>query len=645
MTPRPAPTAATASPRSPRPSPRSSKEKTSTKVHLIASSLGGAVAVKLAATRPDLVKTLTLISPALPDPRPHLDQVHFAVISLPGVGPRLLRKYDALPPQNRVADVITNCFSDPSRFAKERFAAEVAELARRDTLDHATAALIGTIRTLTADFFRKGRHTAWRDAARITAPTLVIYGSHDRVVDPRLAGRAAHAFANARIVVLPRTGHLAHMEHPAQVAAEITIMLDATAQGAGIPARPGRLIMAQSHMYKESIVSLPPLVEPAEALTVDEVRRYSRHLIIPDVGMTGQKRLKNAKVLVVGAGGLGSPALLYLAAAGVGTLGIIDFDVVDESNLQRQIIHGVSDVGRPKAESARDSIREINPLVNVVLHEVRLDSDNALEIFADYDLIVDGTDNFATRYLVNDACVLLGKPYVWGSIYRFDGQASVFWAEYGPCYRCLYPEPPPPGMVPSCAEGGVLGVLCASIGSIQVNEAIKLITGIGEPLAGRLMIYDALEMSYHTVRVQKDPECAVCGKNPTVTALIDYEEFCGAVSEEAAEAVQGSTISAKDLAAMLDAGDDIFLVDVREPNEYEIVSIPGATLIPKGEFLSGAALERLPQDKRIVLHCKSGARSAEALAIVKNAGFTDAVHVGGGVLAWINQVDPTLPSY
>ena len=277
-------------------------------------------------------------------------------------------------------------------------------------------------------------------------------------------------------------------------------------------------------------MSLPPLVEPAAELTVDEVRRYSRHLIIPDVGMTGQKRLKNAKVLVVGAGGLGSPALLYLAAAGVGTLGIIDFDVVDESNLQRQIIHGQSDVGRPKAESARNSIAEINPLVNVVVHEVRLDSDNALEIFADYDLIVDGTDNFATRYLVNDACVLLGKPYVWGSIYRFDGQASVFWAEYGPCYRCLYPEPPPPGMVPSCAEGGVLGVLCASIGSIQVNEAIKLITGIGEPLAGRLMIYDALEMTYRSVRVRKDPECAVCGKNPSITHLIDYEEFCGAVS-------------------------------------------------------------------------------------------------------------------
>jgi molybdopterin/thiamine biosynthesis adenylyltransferase/rhodanese-related sulfurtransferase len=395
----------------------------------------------------------------------------------------------------------------------------------------------------------------------------------------------------------------------------------------------------------DSTVSLPPLVTPADELTVDEVRRYSRHLIIPDVGMTGQKRLKNARVLCVGAGGLGSPALLYLAAAGVGTLGIVDFDVVDESNLQRQIIHGQSDVGRPKAESARDSIRELNPLVNVVLHTERLDSDNAMEIFAQYDLIVDGTDNFATRYLVNDACVLLGKPYVWGSIYRFDGQASVFWAEYGPCYRCLYPEPPPPGMVPSCAEGGVLGVLCASIGSIQVNEAIKVITGIGEPLAGRLMIYDALEMSYRTVRVRKDPECAVCGKNPTITELIDYEEFCGAVSEDALNAASGSTITATELKAMLDNDEKIFLVDVREPNEYEIVSIPGSVLIPKDQFLNGSALEKLPQDRRIVLHCKSGARSAECLAVVHNAGFSDAVHVGGGVLAWVNQVDPSLPAY
>jgi adenylyltransferase/sulfurtransferase len=387
------------------------------------------------------------------------------------------------------------------------------------------------------------------------------------------------------------------------------------------------------------------LVEPAPSLTVDEVRRYSRHLIIPDVGMTGQKRLKNAKVLCVGAGGLGSPALLYLAAAGVGTLGIIDFDVVDESNLQRQVIHGQSDIGKSKAESARESINEINPYTEVILHQERLDSSNAMEIFEPYDLIVDGTDNFPTRYLVNDACVLLGKPYVWGSIFRFDGQASVFWAEHGPCYRCLYPEPPPPGMVPSCAEGGVLGVLCASIGSIQVNEAIKVIAGIGDPLVGRLMIYDALEMTYRTVNVKKDPECPVCGKNPTVTELIDYEEFCGTVSEEAQNAATGSTITARDLKAMQDAGEDIFLVDVREPNEYEIVSIPGAVLIPKGEFSSGAALERLPQDKRIVLHCKSGQRSAEALAVVKDAGFSDAVHVGGGVLAWIKQIDPSLPEY
>ncbi len=392
-------------------------------------------------------------------------------------------------------------------------------------------------------------------------------------------------------------------------------------------------------------MSLPPLVEPADSLTVEEVRRYSRHLIIPDVAMAGQKRLKNARVLAIGAGGLGSPVLMYLAAAGVGTLGIVEFDTVDESNLQRQIIHGQSDIGRSKAQSARDSIREINPLVKVVLHEVRLDNDNVFEIFSQYDLIVDGTDNFATRYLVNDACVLLGKPYVWGSIYRFDGQASVFWAENGPCYRCLYPEPPPPGMVPSCAEGGVLGVLCASIGSIQATEAIKLLTGVGESLIGRLMIYDALEMSYRTVKIRKDPECPICGKNPTITELIDYETFCGAVSDEAQVAAQGSTIVPRELKKWIDDGENIFLVDVREPAEFEIVSIPGATLIPKGEFLNGSALERMPQDKRIVLYCKSGMRSAEALAIVKGAGFADAVHVGSGVVGWVNQVDPSLPSY
>jgi len=392
-------------------------------------------------------------------------------------------------------------------------------------------------------------------------------------------------------------------------------------------------------------VSLPPLVEPAATLSVGEVRRYSRHLIIPDVATTGQKRLKNAKVLVVGAGGLGSPALLYLAAAGVGRLGIVDFDVVDETNLQRQIIHGQSDIGRPKAESARESIQEINPYVDVVVHAERLDSTNALDIFAGYDLIVDGTDNFPTRYLVNDACVLLGKPYVWGSIYRFDGQAAVFWAEHGPCYRCLYPEPPPPGMVPSCAEGGVLGVLCASIGSIQVNEAIKVITGIGEPLVGRLMVYDALEMAYKTINVRKDPDCPVCGKHPTVTELIDYEEFCGVVSDEAERAAAGSTITAPELRDLIDAGKEIFLVDVREPAEYEIVKIPGSVLIPNREILTGEALHRLPQDKPVVLYCRTGQRSAEALAAVKSAGFRDAVHVQGGVNAWARQVDPSLPTY
>jgi sulfur-carrier protein adenylyltransferase/sulfurtransferase len=405
-------------------------------------------------------------------------------------------------------------------------------------------------------------------------------------------------------------------------------------------------------------VSLPALVEPAAELTVDEVRRYSRHLIIPDVGMTGQKRLKNAKVLVIGAGGLGSPALLYLAAAGVGTLGIAEFDTVDESNLQRQVIHGVSDIDKPKGQSAKESIAEINPYVKVILHEDRLDNDNVLDVFRGYDLIVDGTDNFATRYMVNDAAYFLKIPYVWGSIYRFDGQASVFWptltnedgsSAEAPCYRCLYPEPPPPGMVPSCAEGGVLGVLCASIGSIQVNEAIKLITGIGDPLVGKLMIYDALEMEYRKLKVRKDPNCALCGDHPTVTGLIDYETFCGAVSEEAADAAVGSTISVVTLEHMLKEREegtrDFVLVDVREPNEYEINKIPGSTLLPKGDFLNGSALEQLPGDRQVVLYCKTGVRSAEALAIVKGAGYADAVHVGGGVVAWVNQVDPSQPAY
>ncbi len=405
-------------------------------------------------------------------------------------------------------------------------------------------------------------------------------------------------------------------------------------------------------------MSLPALVEPAAELTTEEVRRYSRHLIIPDVGMTGQKRLKNAKVLVIGAGGLGSPALLYLAAAGVGTLGIAEFDEVDESNLQRQVIHGQSDIGKPKAVSAQESIADINPLVTVNVHNERLDNDNVLEIFKDYDLIVDGTDNFATRYMVNDAAYFLNIPYVWGSIYRFDGQASVFWPTLtnadgtsadAPCYRCLYPEPPPPGMVPSCAEGGVLGVLCASIGSIQVNEAIKLIAGIGDAAVGKLVIYDALELEWRTLKVRKDPNCALCGENATVTELIDYEAFCGAVSEEATDAAAGSTISVTQLEGMLKEREegtrDFVLVDVREQNEYEINKIPGSVLIPKGEFLNGNALGELPADQQVVLHCKSGVRSAEALAVLKGAGFADAVHVGGGVVAWVNQIDPSQPSY
>ncbi|MFD4293056.1 adenylyltransferase/sulfurtransferase MoeZ [Rhodococcus sp. NPDC058505] len=389
--------------------------------------------------------------------------------------------------------------------------------------------------------------------------------------------------------------------------------------------------------------ALPPLVEPAPELNRAEVARYSRHLIIPNVGMTGQKRLKNAKVLVIGAGGLGAPTLLYLAAAGVGTIGIVDFDHVEESNLQRQVIHGRSDVGRPKAHSARDAILEINDGVDVRLHEFRLDTSNAVGLFEQYDLILDGTDNFATRYLVNDAAILAGKPYVWGSIYRFEGQVSVFWEAApdgrGLNYRDLYPEAPAPGTVPSCAEGGVLGVLCASVGSIMATEAIKLIVGIGEPLLGRLMIYDALAMSYRTIRVRRDP-----GRVP-VTELIDYDAFCGVVSDDAQAAVSGSAVTAAELAERLGAGGDIALIDVREPVEWDIVHLPGATLIPKDRILSGEALAELPQDRPITVYCKTGIRSAEVLAALKAAGFADATHLHGGIVAWATQVDPSLPTY
>ncbi|WP_297730370.1 adenylyltransferase/sulfurtransferase MoeZ [Mycobacterium sp.] len=389
---------------------------------------------------------------------------------------------------------------------------------------------------------------------------------------------------------------------------------------------------------------MPPLVEPAPHLSPDEVARYSRHLIIPDLGVDGQKRLKNARVLVIGAGGLGAPALLYLAAAGVGTIGIVDFDVVDESNLQRQIIHGVADVGRSKAQSARDSIAAINPLVDVRLHEFRLEPGNAVDLFRQYDLIVDGTDNFATRYLVNDAAVLAGKPYVWGSIYRFEGQVSVFWEDApdgrGLNYRDLYPEPPPPGMVPSCAEGGVLGIICASIASVMGTEAIKLITGIGEPLLGRLMIYDALEMSYRTIRIRKDPS------TPRITELIDYEDFCGVVPlEGAAEAASGSTITPRELRELLDSGKKLALIDVREQVEWDINHIDGARLIPKSLISSGEGLTQLPHDRKVVLYCKTGARSAEVLAAVKKAGFADAVHLQGGIVAWAKQVQPDMVMY
>ncbi|WP_442545314.1 molybdopterin-synthase adenylyltransferase MoeB [Arthrobacter sp. KN11-1C] len=387
--------------------------------------------------------------------------------------------------------------------------------------------------------------------------------------------------------------------------------------------------------------TLPPLVEPAAELTTEEVERYSRHLIIPEIGAAGQRRLKNAKVLVIGAGGLGSPALLYLAAAGVGTLGIVDDDEVDLSNLQRQIIHGVGDVGRPKIESARDAIKELNPLVNVQLHNVRLDSSNALEIFSGYDLILDGADNFATRYLVNDAAAILGKPYVWGSIFRFDGQVSVFWEKHGPSYRDLYPEAPPAGSVPSCGEGGVFGMLCAAVGSLMVTEAVKLITGVGRSMLGRVALFDALGGSWREIKVSKDPEAE------PITELTDYEAFCGITPAPAGDSVP--TVTATELSGMLEAraaGErDFELVDVREIGEHEIVSIDGSVLIPQGRILAGEAWTELPQDKEIVFHCKGGTRSAAVLAAAQRAGYTRVSHLDGGILAWVHDVEPGKPVY
>jgi adenylyltransferase/sulfurtransferase len=388
-------------------------------------------------------------------------------------------------------------------------------------------------------------------------------------------------------------------------------------------------------------------------LTKAEVERYSRHLIMPEVGIEGQRRLKAARILCIGAGGLGSPAAMYLAAAGVGRIGIVDFDVVDSSNLQRQIIHGTPDVGRPKLVSARERLNAINPEVQIDSHETRITSANALALFADYDVIVDGTDNFPTRYLVNDASVLSGKPNVYGSIFRFEGQASVFAVKGGPCYRCLYPEPPPPGLVPSCAEGGVLGVLPGVIGTIQATEAIKLILGGGEPLVGRFLIYDAWRMRFRELKLRRDPECPVCGDAPTIKALIDYEQFCGvAPLRGGAGGGTGTGLppeletSVEELKARLDRGDRPFILDVREPHEYQINRIPGSTLIPLGELPQ--RLTELPQGAGapdIVVHCKSGVRSAKATRLLTERGFDRVRNLKGGVVAWVDKVDPSQPKY
>jgi adenylyltransferase/sulfurtransferase len=388
---------------------------------------------------------------------------------------------------------------------------------------------------------------------------------------------------------------------------------------------------------------------PAEAaLSNEEILRYSRHLIIPEVGMEGQQKLKAAKVLLIGAGGLGAPLGLYLTAAGVGRIGIVDFDVVDSTNLQRQVIHSTSDVGRKKLDSAAEKMRGINPNVTVVKHETALTSENALDILKDYDIVVDGTDNFPTRYLVNDACVLLGKPNVYGSIFRFEGQSTVFAYQGGPCYRCLYPEPPPPGLVPSCAEGGVLGILPGTIGLIQATETVKLILGLGEPLVGRLLLYDALGMRFRELKLRKNPECPVCGDHPTITRLIDYHQFCGVPNPQQPAPAQETKlnegeIEVTEVKQKLDRGDAFTLIDVREPHEYRIASIPGSKLIPLGEFPKH--IGEFDPEADIVIHCKSGMRSAKACAILRNAGFKHVRNMKGGILAWSDRVDASVPKY
>ena len=374
----------------------------------------------------------------------------------------------------------------------------------------------------------------------------------------------------------------------------------------------------------------PPLVNPGPALSAQQARRYSRQIVIPQIQESGQERIRNAKVLCIGAGGLGSPALMYLAAAGVGTIGIVDFDTVDETNLHRQVLYGNSDIGKKKVDVAKSKIEESNPLVSVTTYPVRINPSNVLEIMAGYDIVIDATDNFATRYLINDAAVLLNKPYVWGSVNRFDGQAAVFWSSLGPCYRCLHPEPPAPGTVQNCADAGVLGVLCASIASIQVNEVIKAITGIGELQIGKLMIYEALEAEHSKIDIHKNPLCVICGENPTQVSLLEnYESFCGVAS--------APEISVEDLKKKFAANDDFILIDVREPDEFASSRIPGSVLIPKAHFFDATALDLLPRDKEIILHCRSGVRSAHCLAIIQGAGFMNSRHLGGGILAWEKQ--------
>jgi sulfur-carrier protein adenylyltransferase/sulfurtransferase len=411
----------------------------------------------------------------------------------------------------------------------------------------------------------------------------------------------------------------------------------------------------QTPVAPGDVVSIVPSVaggadtlqaETLPELTNDEVQRYSRHLIMPEVGVDGQRKLKAARVLCIGAGGLGSPAALYLAAAGVGTIGIVDFDNVDSSNLQRQILHGTSDVGRSKLESARARLNDLNPGVRVEKHEVALTSKNALDILREYDVVVDGTDNFPTRYLVNDACVILGKPNAYGSIFRFEGQASVFATKNGPCYRCLYPEPPPPGLVPSCAEGGVLGVLPGVIGTIQATETIKLILGAGEPLIGRFLIYDALRMRFRELKLRRDPECPVCGDHPTVKELIDYEQFCGIHPAPQATASSEPEVTVEQLKGAIDRRERLFILDVREPQEFQICRIPGSTLIPLGELPSRLAeLPSGPDAPPIVVHCKMGGRSAKAVKLLRERGITGASNLTGGILAWIDRVDPSQPKY